>query len=46
MWDPAYDLREVLAAFRALEDEEPALSVEWNEALRELRVHVMGEVQL
>ena len=46
VWDPAYDLREVLAAFRALEDEEPALSVEWNEALRELRVHVMGEVQL
>lgn len=45
-WDPSCDLREVLAAFRTLEDEEPALSVEWNEPLSELRVHVMGEVQL
>lgn len=45
-WDESYDLRAVLAAFRTLEDEEPALSVEWNEPLRELRVHVMGEVQL
>ena len=45
-WDESYDLRAVLAAFRTLEDEEPALSVEWNEPLSELRVHVMGEVQL
>ena len=45
-WEEAYDLREVIAAFRTLEDEEPALSVEWNEPLSELRVHVMGEVQL
>ena len=43
-WEEAYNLREVIAAFRTLEDEEPALSVEWNEPLSELRVHVMGEV--
>ena len=45
-WAGPQDPRPVLAAFRTLEEEEPALSVEWNEALQELRVHVMGEVQL
>ena len=36
----------VLAAFRALEDEDPALSVGWDEERSQLTVRVMGRVQL
>lgn len=36
----------LLEIFRLLEDEEPTLSVQWNEALRQLQVAVMGEIQL
>ncbi len=36
----------LLECFRQLEDEEPALSVCWNEALQQLQVAVMGDVQL
>ena len=32
--------------FKQLEEEDPALRVVWNEQLRELRVQLMGEVQL
>lgn len=36
----------MLAHFRELEDEEPLLSVSWSEQTQELRVQVMGEIQL
>lgn len=36
----------MLAHFRELEDEEPLLSVSWSEQAQELRVQVMGEIQL
>lgn len=38
--------QQALAAFRALEDEEPALSVDWEEQTRQLTVRIMGRVQL
>lgn len=35
-----------LSVFRRLEEEEPQLRVIWNEALREIHVQLMGEIQL
>ena len=40
--DPSASLR----ALRLLEEEDPQLRVAWNEAAREIRVHLMGEVQI
>ena len=40
------DVHTLLAQLRILEEEDPQLQVEWNELLGELRVHLMGEVQL
>ncbi len=37
--------REVLSAFRILEDEEPTLSVYWNEELQDLQIQIMGSIQ-
>lgn len=36
----------MLAHFKELEDEEPLLAVAWSEQAQELRVQVMGEIQL
>ena len=36
----------VLRAFRLLEEEQPELSIEWEEELQEIHVHVMGRIQL
>ena len=36
----------VLEKMRILEDEDPLLNVTWDEALSEIRVHIMGTVQL
>lgn len=41
-----YDAHTALIQFRQLEEEEPQLHIVWNEALQELRVQLMGEVQL
>ena len=41
-WDP----NKVLTALRALEQEDPQLRVEWDEQLAEVKVQLMGEVQL
>lgn len=38
--------QEALSAFRTLEDEDPALSVDWDEPLAQLTVRIMGQVQL
>ena len=40
------DMHKALQQFRQLEDEEPLLHVDWNEALQELRLQLMGSVQL
>ena len=39
-------LQTVLAAFRKLDAEDPALGVQWNEALQELHIRIMGVIQL
>ncbi len=40
------DAHTLLAQLRVLEEEDPQLRVEWDEGLGEIRVHLMGEVQL
>lgn len=40
------DAHRALSALRKLEDADPALHVAWNERLQEIRVQLMGEVQL
>ncbi|KRM11407.1 translation factor GTPase family protein [Paucilactobacillus suebicus] len=41
-----YDIHECLNALRQLEDEDPQLHVTWSSHLQEIRVQIMGEVQL
>jgi ribosomal protection tetracycline resistance protein len=36
----------VLGWMRELEDEEPLLGIEWNEEMKKISVHIMGEIQL
>ena len=43
---PGGDAHTLLGRLRILEEEDPQLQVEWNELLGEIRVHLMGEVQL
>ena len=43
---PEQTPQRLLEVFRQLEDEEPTLSVEWNEPLRQLHAAVAGELQL
>ena len=40
------DAHKALSTLRKLEDADPALHVAWNEGLQEIRVQLMGEVQL
>ncbi len=41
---PEADPHKLLSCMRVLEEEDPLLSVQWNEALREIHVSLMGEV--
>ena len=41
-----YDRHKALAQFKMLEEEEPLLHVDWNAQLQQLRVDLMGSVQL
>lgn len=41
-----YDVHKALQQFRQLEEEEPQLHVDWDARLQELRVQLMGQVQL
>lgn len=45
-FDERLNIKEVLNVFKILNDEEPALNVKWNENLKEVHIHVMGEIQL
>lgn len=40
------DVYAVLAALRTMADEDPALGVTWSEQLQEVRLRLMGEIQL
>ncbi len=40
------DAHTALTRFRKLEEEDPSLHVVWNEALQEINVQLMGEIQL
>lgn len=40
------DIQTCLAAFKELEDEDPQLHVTWSEQLQEIRIQVMGVIQL
>lgn len=40
------DIGKMLDNFRRLQEEEPELHIVWDEALQEIRVQVMGEIQL
>ncbi len=40
------DVHAVLAALRTMADEDPALGVTWSEQLQEVRLRLMGEIQL
>ena len=46
IFDKSTNVREVLGYFKILEAEDPALNINWNEALQEIHVHIMGKIQL
>ncbi len=41
-----YDTHKALLQFRQLEEEDPQLHVDWNQHLQEIRVRLMGPIQL
>ena len=46
LYDAAIPHRHVLQCLRILEEEDPLLSVRWEEALSQMQVRVMGVIQL
>lgn len=46
LFDHSMPAREVVRCFRILNDEDPSLGAVWDEALKELHIHVMGTIQL
>lgn len=46
LWPPDRPQPQVLEALRILEDEEPALQLQWNQEAQELHLAVMGPIQL
>ncbi|HHV30900.1 GTP-binding protein [Caproiciproducens sp. LBM24188] len=46
LFDTSIPPKTMLEHLRELEDEEPLLGVSWEEELQEIRVHIMGEIQL
>ena len=46
IYDSSYNVKDILRYFRILESEDPALNVNWNEALQEIQVSIMGKIQL
>lgn len=45
-YDSSLNPKEVLNIFQMLNDEDPSLGVEWNSALGQLQINVMGVIQL
>ncbi|GIQ68768.1 tetracycline resistance protein [Xylanibacillus composti] len=46
IFDPPWNVKEVLQAFRILDAEDPSLAVVWEETVQEIHIHVMGLIQL
>ena len=46
IFDKSLNEKDVLACFKVLEEEDPALKVSWNEKLGEIQVNIMGTIQL
>lgn len=46
IYPPSLHVKEVLQCFRLLDAEDPSLQVQWDEALQEIHIHVMGVIQL
>ncbi|OBR93923.1 MULTISPECIES: translation factor GTPase family protein [Clostridium] len=46
IFDKSLNEKDVLACFKILEEEDPALKVSWNEKLGEIQVNIMGTIQL
>ncbi|BFH17957.1 TetM/TetW/TetO/TetS family tetracycline resistance ribosomal protection protein [Paenibacillus melissococcoides] len=46
IFPPSLHVKEVLQRFRLLDAEDPSLRVQWDEALQEIHIHVMGVIQL
>lgn len=46
IFDESVDNQTALSWFRSLEEEDPLLSVRWDEALGEIQVRIMGEIEL
>lgn len=46
IFDDKLNEKDVLSYFKILEIEDPSLNILWNEALREIEVHIMGVFQL
>lgn len=46
IFPPSLHAKEVLQCFRLLDAEDPSLRVQWDEALQEIHIHVMGVIQL
>ena len=46
LFDPSIPLRKVLEVFSILEAEDPSLSVEWEESLKQLSIRILGKIQL
>lgn len=46
IYDNSLNVKEVLAIFKILNEEDPTLKVSWEEALGEIQIQVMGVIQL
>ncbi len=46
IFDSRVNIKDLLAAFKILNDEDPSLRVNWEEELKELQIYVMGAIQL
>ncbi|MBD7912431.1 MULTISPECIES: TetM/TetW/TetO/TetS family tetracycline resistance ribosomal protection protein [Clostridium] len=46
IYDKALNVKDVLAVFKILDEEDPALNVIWNEKLQEIHINIMGKIQL
>lgn len=46
IFSPSVNIKELVQAFKILNEEDPSLKVTWEEELQELHIHVMGLIQL
>ncbi|AOR23555.1 GTP-binding protein [Clostridium taeniosporum] len=46
IFEESVNAKEILTYFKILEEEDPGLNVLWNEELKEIHIHIMGNIQL